>query len=104
MKIDFAQQLYSIDGRPIAESPEVTLTLKLVCQAGLLNFRPLRQGEFLSLEDQMKRYKLADKVTKGKELKSEEIVLLKEAISHWFQNPVVVGAAVNALEPEADDE
>lgn len=104
MKIDYKQKLHSVDGTPLAESPDVVLTLKRVCQAALLNFRPLRNGENLTLEEQLQRFKLADKVEKEKELKSEEMVILKNAIAHWFQNPIVTGAAINALEPEADNE
>ncbi len=104
MKIDFAHELHSVDGRPIVAEEGVIWTLKSACLIGLLSFRPLRQGESLTLEEQMKRYKLADKVEKGKDLKSDDIVLLKSAIAHWFQSPAIVGAVVNALEPEVEDE
>ncbi len=104
MKIDFEQKLYNVNGVELMEAPDAPLTLKLACQLGLMNFRPLRQGESLALDEQLKRYKLAERIEKNKDLKSEDIVLIKNAVAHWFQNPVVTGAVVNALEPEADDE
>lgn len=104
MKINYTQELHSVDGRAIVAENEEIWTLKKVCLVALLSFRPLRQGESLSLEEQMKRFKLADKVEKGKDLKSEDIVLIKNVVAHWFQAPALVGAAINALEPEVEDE
>jgi hypothetical protein len=104
MKIDFTQRLFSVDGKELFDTPEVPLTLKHACQLGLLNFRPLRQGESLSLEEQLTRFKLANKIEKNKDMKSDDIVLIKNAVAHFFQNPIVTGAVVNLLEPEADDE
>ena len=104
MKIDYEQKLFSVDGTPVVESADTPLTLKRTCLAALLNFRPLRSGESLTLEEQLKRFALAGKVEKEKELKSDEVVIIKNAIAHWFQNPIVTGAAILALEPGVEDE
>lgn len=96
MKRDFNRTLIGLDGQPmLADGSEVLLSAPVV-NALLAQF-PDEQG--LSGEEKFKRYKLAERVTKGgvQEVSAEDIALIKRLVGKAYA-PAFVGPTYEALE------
>ncbi len=104
MLIDFEQTMKTLNGEEIKESEKkdsVPLTLKSVCINALLSEI---DREKTSGEDKVERYELAKKIHEGGtiELKTEQVVLIKERIGKFYL-PLLVGGAFEMLEGQKDE-
>lgn len=100
MKIDFLQQIKTLEGEaipnPDSKSGEI-LNLKAVCINALLTVD--RESEQESGEKKYERYLLAQKIYEGKlqEFKVEEIALIKKLVGKLYV-PLIVGRAFEILD------
>lgn len=92
MKVNFDSVLVDLDGEPIVERGE-EIMLKKVCINALLN--PEQEEGAVKAE----KYVLALDINKGgeRELKSEDIVLIKKCVGKAF-GPIIVGQVFDLLE------
>lgn len=75
------------------------MTLREVIVTALVSPLP---DEKLDISEQMKRYKLVTKIQATKieiELKSDEVVLIKDLISKTWPSPLISGQAFEMIEP-----
>lgn len=95
MKLDFTQEIKDLDGKPIKDAKDVSLTLKAVAINALLT---QLEGENPSGEEKAKSYALALKINDGvTEVSIDEAARLKAAIGKLY-TPLVVGRAFELLE------
>lgn len=104
MKIDFSQEILSIDGKPTPLNDDhPSSTLRDICVTAL--DRPRDPNERLEAEEKIKRARLAERIYRAKEpinLMAEEIALLKRLISDIFLSNWTVYQASKLLDPPAD--
>lgn len=95
MLIDFDKILTNIDGAAIKDALQKDITLRSIGANALLVAYP---DERLSGDEQVKRFKLAIKISVNGEVDvtPEEIVLIKQVISKGYA-PLVVGRCYEIL-------
>jgi len=110
MKVDFSQELKTIEGEPLLRSRrdrktdtnvEVTATLQWVVVEALLT---VQANETLTGEEKARRYALALKVQEAKaplELPVEDVALAKKLVDAHFM-PLIVGQARLMLDAKSD--
>jgi len=107
--IDFTRPLTSLDGKPIAGNDgkplETQPTLGSICESALLaqyaeERDPQTGKELISPEDKFARWKLAVKISGGKDvnLTTEELSLVKKLIGKGY-SPLIVGQVWTLLDP-----
>lgn len=97
---DFNARVTNVDGTPLLDDKgkEVELTVRTVALNSLL--APYQDEASLAAEEKVKRAELAQRISRGdtKDLKSEDIALIKKLVNKFYQSPLVVKQAFDALE------
>jgi len=98
MKIKLTQKIKNLKGENLKDG-KVDIELKAVCVNALLSETPEKEGGKVDGNEKMKRFLLAEKIEKAKELdlKAEEIAKIKAIVGGSFA-PLIVGRVYNALE------
>lgn len=97
---DFDVRIVNLDGSPIVDDKgkEVELTVRSVSINALM--APYQDETNLAAEEKLKRAELAQKISKKEtsDLKSEDIALIKKLVNKFYNSPLVVKQAYDALE------
>lgn len=96
MKVDFSQELKSLDGKPFEKEPGVNANLGDMCVTALLTEVP---KEPATPEDKLKRWELAKRLYEQKEVEvtAEDIALIKKMAGKVFL-PALMGTLYDVLE------
>ena len=97
---DFDAKITNVDGSALVDDKgkPVELTVRTVALNALLAPYPDEQN--LPGDIKMKRYNLAKKISEGKvdDLASEDVAMIKQLVNKYYQSPVTVTQAWEALE------
>ena len=99
MKLNFKENLITLDSTPFINEDETPMTLKNVSLLALTGIHS--SDDKRTTKEKIEIYTLARKVANEEELNIEEIALLKERISLIYVSPVIVGRALDIIEGNA---
>jgi hypothetical protein len=100
MRLDFSAPIKALDGQPLMQDGK-PVTLASVASGVLLMAFP-DEGQTLSADEKIQRFRLAEKVVGGgeRELKVEDIALIKKLVAKAY-GPLVVGRVFDLIEPNS---
>lgn len=102
MKIDFAQTLRDLDGKPIKKG-KIDMSLASICVDALLSLDPKNTAN-IDGKEKVVRYELAKRIHKGGvvDLTTDEISKIKKLVGKLYF-PIIVGQAFMMLENKSDE-
>lgn len=102
MQVDLNRKLIDFRGNTILDQDGSPMTLRKAASFALV--ATLAGDERASLDDKLNRETLAARLWQGEvlELTVEQAALVKSRINATFPSPLLVGAAVRALEGQPD--
>lgn len=100
MKINFSQQLYTIEGEAVVLEEETVLTLKYVCTQALLT----APKEEITGEESFLRYQLAQRINSDTQpvlISIEEVAKIRSLLSKTWA-PLIAGQAWEMLDNQEE--
>ena len=105
MKIDLTILIKGLNGKPIENDDKSSMTFADAFKTALLTY--IEEDKDISADDKLKNWELAkliDKNAKGSvELKTEQVVRIKERIHKVFLSPIVYGNVCDVIEKKSND-